>query len=104
MDQTDSRSSSQRALDAEFRRTLLVIKPYIPYVKNDHILNYRIWLEKLSLETNRKERNYYLKELQKQIEKGVLEEPFCCSPPLGPLPHFHDLLWEVKVRNGDAIV
>lgn len=99
MDQNDSRSSSQKTLDAEFRRTLLVMKPYIPYVNNEYITNYRIWLEKLSQEKKKKERNVYLRELQKQIENGVLEEPFCCHPPSGSLPHFHDLLWEVKVRN-----
>lgn len=98
----NSRSSSQKALDAEFRRTLLVIKPYIPYVNNEYITHYRIWLEKLSDESHKKERNVYLRELKKQIENGVLEEPFRSPPPPGPLPAFRDMLWEVKVRNNDA--
>lgn len=100
MDITSIQSKSQKNLDAEFRRILRIIKPYIPYINNnDYITQYRLWLEKLSHVdySEKRERNRYLQELLKQIEAGVLEEPFCKKPLPGPLIPYNQALKKFKV-------
>lgn len=76
-------------LDAEFKKILCIIKPYIPYIADKRFIHfYRIWLERLSrIDTSEKQlRNAYLKELSRQIQAAVLEPPFTAPPPVGQLP------------------
>ncbi|KAF5295219.1 hypothetical protein FQR65_LT10503 [Abscondita terminalis] len=80
-----------KKLDAEFRRILRIIKPYIPCImNNEYLTSYRLWLEKLSSASpaEKEERNRYIMELCYQIQDGILEYPFLQLPQDGPLPPF----------------
>lgn len=96
----DTINNEENDLDAEFRKTLCIIKQYIPYITNkQHIYCYRIWLEKLSQVDNsqKQERNIYLNELSRQIQSGALEAPFTVTPPQGTLPPLQQFQWQCKV-------
>lgn len=91
-----------KELDAQFRKTLCIIKQYIPYITNKHhIYCYRIWLEKLSqVDSAQKQlRNLYLLELKRQIQKGILEAPFIVLPPTGQLTNLMEFQWHCKVNQ-----
>lgn len=102
MDIGSKTSARSRDLDAEFKKTLCIIKQYIPYINSkDHIYCYRIWLEKLSLvdDSQKQERNAYLNELSRQIQSGVLEAPFTVTPPSGRLPPLQQFQWQCRVKH-----
>lgn len=102
MDVNPRTSKSQKTLDAEFRKILRIIKPYIPRIDNNEYINqYRLWLERLSevCPSEKEERNVYLQELLKQIEACSLDIPFTEKPKPGPLLPFKQLYWECKVLN-----
>ncbi|KAK9887768.1 hypothetical protein WA026_000083 [Henosepilachna vigintioctopunctata] len=80
--------SSQDDLDVDYNQILLIIKSLIRNVtNNDHMAQFRIWLEKLDNTSNEEKgiRNQYLMELARQIRCKHLESPFTEAPPVGAL-------------------
>lgn len=96
------KSEIDRELDQQFKKTLCIIKQYIPYITNkEHIEAYRIWLEKLSqLDSSQKyQRNLYLQELKMQIQTRTLKAPFTTPPPAGKLVNLQEYQWHDRVKE-----
>lgn len=76
-------------LDFEFKRYLLILKPYIGQLVDDNVISIcNAWIQKLTLcdEKERILRNKFVFSLCYQLARGVLEEPFTEYPPRGNLP------------------